>query len=117
MQKIILFFLLPSTTLLTSFSTHEHHTGVKMPVVHASIAADTTYQIIAAPGNTYGYEILIHKKVLIRQLNIPGRSGTAGFKRKADAEKVARLVIKKLSQGMMPPTVDENELKQLNIKM
>jgi len=76
---------------------------------------DTSYRIIQAPGNTYGYEILVKNKVLIRQQNIPGKPGTQGFKRKIDAEKVAQLVIKKLVQGIMPPTIDEKELIDLKI--
>lgn len=77
---------------------------------------DTTYQIISAADNTYGYEILIKNKTLIKQLTIPGRPGTTGFKRKEDAEKVAQLIIRKLSKGIMPPTVDEKELNKLKIK-
>ena len=78
---------------------------------------DTTYEIIPAAANTYGYKILIKNKTLIKQLTIPGRPGTNGFKRKEDATKVARLVIKKLDKGIMPPTVDEKELIKLKIKL
>lgn len=78
---------------------------------------DTTYHIIVAPGNTYGYEILVKNKTLIRQLSVPGKPGTKGFIKKQDAEKVARLVIRKLSKGVMPPTVDEKELNKLKIKL
>jgi hypothetical protein len=76
---------------------------------------DTTYRILPAPENTYGYEVLIENKVFIYQPNIPGKAGIKGFKKKTDAEKVARLVIKKLSQGIMPPTVEEKELIELKI--
>ncbi len=78
---------------------------------------DTSYRIIQAAGNTYGYEILVKNKVLIRQQNIPGKPGTQGFKRKRDAEKVAQFVIKKLAQGIMPPSIDEKELIDLKIKL
>ncbi|HLF45460.1 MAG TPA: DUF4907 domain-containing protein [Chitinophagaceae bacterium] len=76
---------------------------------------DTIFRIIQALENTYGYEILIGNKILIRQLNIPGRTGITGFQNKSDAEKVVRLVIKKLSQGIMPPTIEEKELIELKI--
>ena len=81
------------------------------------INIDTSYRIIQAAGNTYGYEILIKNKVLIRQQNIPGKPGTLGFKRKRDAEKVAELVIKKLAQGIMPPTIDVKEFIDLKIEL
>jgi len=42
--------------------------------------------------------------------------GKKGFQRKADAEKVAKLVIKKIQKGMMPPTVEKKELDSLSIK-
>ena len=77
--------------------------------------ADTSYRIISAPDNSYGYEVLIDRKVLIHQPSVPGRAGRMGFKRKVDAEKVAQLVIRKLSQGIMPPTINENELLKLKI--
>ena len=78
---------------------------------------DTTFRIIPASENTYGYEILIESKILIRQLNIPGRAGTKGFKKRTDAEKVAQLVLRKLSKGLMPPTIDDKELRELKIKL
>jgi hypothetical protein len=78
---------------------------------------DTVYRIIPAPGNTYGYEILVKNKVMIRQLNIPGKPGTKGFSKKHDAQKVAKLVIEKIKQGIMPPTVHSYEMEKLSIKL
>jgi len=76
---------------------------------------DTSYRIITKPDKTYGYEIVVNDKTLIRQYTIPGQQGIQGFKRKKDAGQVARLVIKKLQLGIMPPTINKEELKQLNI--
>ena len=78
--------------------------------------SDTTYKIIPSVDNTYGYEILINGKTLIRQKNIPGLPGLNGFKRKTDAEKTAQLVLKKLSAGIMPPSIDKNELDSMKVK-
>ena len=77
---------------------------------------DTTYRIISSIDNVYGYEILINGKALIRQKNIPGLAGSAGFKRKEDAERAARLVLKKLAAGMMPPSIDKHELDSMKVK-
>jgi hypothetical protein len=76
---------------------------------------DTTYRIITKPDKTYGYEIVVNHKTLIRQYTIPGQQGALGFKRKKDAEQVAVFVIKKMQLGIMPPTINKEELKQLNI--
>ena len=77
--------------------------------------SDTTFNIVASVNHTYGYEIFIRNKIVIRQLTIPCKSGIEGFINKLDAEKVAHLVIKKLSQGIMPPTINRQELTNLKI--
>jgi len=78
--------------------------------------SDTTYKIIPSIANTCGYEILINGKAFIRQKNIPGLPGSTGFKRKKDAEKTAQLVLKKLTAGIMPPSIDKHELDSMNVK-
>lgn len=77
--------------------------------------SDTTYRIIPSLSNTYGYEILIHQKVVIRQQNIPGLPGNNGFVKVEDAKKVAELMLKKLRDGIMPPTIEKKELDSLRI--
>ena len=63
-----------------------------------------TYQIIPTEDNTFGYDILSDNKKLIHQPSRPGLPGNGGFKKKEDAEKVAKLVVYKLSHNIMPPT-------------
>ena len=77
---------------------------------------DTTYHIILSAGNSFGYEIRIQNKVIIRQQSIPGAPGIKGFDKKEDAEKVAALVIIKLQRGIMPPTIEKKELDSLKVK-
>jgi hypothetical protein len=79
-------------------------------------SSEYSVKLVPAPGGTYGYEIYSGKKLVIRQMNIPGRSGVKGFERKSDAIKVANLVISKLSKGIMPPTVEQKELEKLHIQ-
>ena len=73
-------------------------------------------KVIPAESATYGYEIYSNNKLLIRQITIPGYPGNKGFKRKADAEKVARLITQKLSKGIMPPTVEKKEMDRLHVQ-
>lgn len=80
------------------------------------VLQDTVYRIIPGPGKTYGYEILIKDKVLIRQANIPGIAGTLGFVKKKDAGHVAMLMITKMRNGMMPPTETIHEMDSLQVK-
>jgi hypothetical protein len=79
-------------------------------------ASTYSVKIIPAPEKTFGYEIYLGTKLLIRQENIPGVSGIKGFRRKADAEKVAKLVTAKLEKGIMPPTVEKAEMEKLKVQ-
>ncbi|MCL2041712.1 MAG: DUF4907 domain-containing protein [Bacteroidales bacterium] len=53
--------------------------------------------------------------VLIHQPSRPGLSGNAGFATEADAMKVAELVIKKIRNNEMPPTVTIEGLQELEV--
>lgn len=75
-----------------------------------------SYKLIPATvAGTWGYDIYAGKKLLIHQPNVPGRAGNAGFALQEDAAKVAGLVVAKMQQGVMPPSVNEAELSKLNI--
>jgi hypothetical protein len=72
-----------------------------------------TYKLIPEINNTWGYDILVNNHLKIHQPSIPGQPGNEGFKTKEGAEKVAKLVIKKMKKGEMPPSIDEKEMKRL----
>lgn len=74
-----------------------------------------TYRIIEAPGGTYGYDILSDGNLFIHQTNLPGRPGIEGCRTREQAETLAKLVIKKVEAGEMPPTVTAEELTALNL--
>lgn len=86
---------------------------------HASdhAGATLTYRIIDAPNGTFGYAIHSDGELLIQQTNLPGQPGVEGCRTKADAEKLAELVIGKIRKGEMPPTVSNEELKTLGLKL
>jgi hypothetical protein len=63
----------------------------------------------------WGYQIRQNGKLLLDQPNIPGRPGNTGFQSQADAQRVAELVKTKLQAKVFPPTVSEDDLKNLNI--
>jgi hypothetical protein len=74
-----------------------------------------TYNIIPAVNNTFCYDVLADGKIRIHQPSKPGLPGNEGFKTKAAAEKVAKLIITKIKKGEMPPNITLNELKKLNV--
>jgi len=76
---------------------------------------DLTYKVIVAEGGGYGYDIYKDGRKLIHQPNIPGQPGMAGFKKKEDSRRVAELVIKKIKNKEMPPSITTEELRQLKV--
>lgn len=88
-----------------------------VPFPAASQFANTqlTYKIIPAANHTFCYDVLADGKILIHQPSKPSLPGNEGFTTKAAAEKVAQLIITKIKNGEMPPSVTTDELKKLNV--
>jgi len=63
----------------------------------------------------FGYNILIDGALFIHQNSIPSLPGNNGFSSKEKAECVANLVIHKLKNNIMPPSVSKQELDSLKI--
>lgn len=76
-----------------------------------------TYKLITSNGHGYGYDIVVNNAVFVHQPFIPCVPGNRSFKTKADAKKVALLVIEKIRQGMMPPSVTKADLEKLQIDL
>lgn len=76
----------------------------------------TIYQITTTRNeHGWGYQIRQNQKLLLDQPTVPGRPGIQGFQNQEDAQKVAELVVSKLKANIFPPTVSEDDLKNLNI--
>jgi len=67
------------------------------------------------PSSGFGYNILIDGAIFIHQNNIPSIPGNMSFSSKENAEKVANLVLGKLKNNIMPPSVSSNELDSLKV--
>jgi hypothetical protein len=63
----------------------------------------------------WGYDIFLNDVLKIHQPHIPVVQGIQGFKSAYDAELVAKKVIEKLDAGIMPPTLSEQELRELGV--
>ena len=74
-----------------------------------------TYFIIKAEEKTYGYDVYADGNLYIHQNTIPGIGGTKGFVDTTSAGEIARLVIQKINQGELPPTISPEELKRKKI--
>ena len=116
-------YILSCTQAKSPSSSDAPHTDsiVKGSLVqNDTLAAEMTgkqidYFIITVPNNQYGYYIMIDGQMYIEQKTIPAVEGTAGFTSQEDAEKVAKLVVEKIKQGILPPDVTIAELKELGI--
>jgi len=93
----------------------QHKNATKFPAANAYVNAKLTYKIIDAPNNTFCYDVFANGKLMIHQTSIPALPGNEGFKTKADAEKVAQLVITKIKKGEMPPTINIDEMRKLKV--
>ena len=67
-------------------------------------------------SHTWGYEILIDKKVFIHQEYIPALEGEQPFKSKKDALKVGRAVMHKIKNDKSPALSKEEVLTLLDLK-
>jgi protein involved in ribonucleotide reduction len=88
---------------------------VEVVIDKAKTSKTLTFQLIDAPNKTFGYEILVDGKALIRQTSIPAVAGIEGFKTASQAEKVAQLLIEKMKKSDALPAVSPDELRQLGV--
>ncbi|MCH2023524.1 MAG: DUF4907 domain-containing protein [Saprospiraceae bacterium] len=65
--------------------------------------------------NGWGYIILKNEKPFIRQPNIPSIAGNKGFDTEKKAEIVAKFIVFKIQNGIMPPSTNKNELDSLGV--
>ena len=83
----------------------------KNPYANAQIST----KIIPSVNKTFGYEILLYGKTLVRQPGIPSLPGNEGFSTKERAQKVADFVVKKIRKNEMPPTVTIEDLNKMGV--
>lgn len=77
--------------------------------------AEITIMIIPSSNNTFGYDILLYKRPLVHQPNIPGLPGNDGLTTWERAQTVAEFVVKKIRNNEMPPTVTIEDLNTMGV--
>ena len=112
---LILFQCFATTMLFAQAQAQPDSNGAKFPEAGAYANTKLTYKIIDAPNHTFCYDVYADARLLIHQTSIPAMPGNEGFKTKAGAEKVAKLVIDKIKKGEMPPTISVEEMKRLKV--
>jgi hypothetical protein len=72
--------------------------------------------IKSKPGAAgFGYDIYRNDAVYIHQPNIPAVPGNNGFSTVEDARKTASLMIYKIENNIMPPSISTQELDSLGV--
>jgi len=112
---IILSIILLVGCLFLWFHLQREQSNYAPEVVNPYRDAEIKAVIIPVANNTFGYDIYVYGSVLVHQPSRPGLPGNAGFATEADAMKVAELVIKKIRNNEMPPTVTIEELRGLGV--
>lgn len=74
---------------------------------------DYSWILIEHADGTFGYEVMKSGNLIVSQPHIPGEGGTTGFARREQAGAAAELVISKLEQDILPPSISEKELKKI----
>lgn len=110
---ILLFFLSLQPAAQPASSPYSEPSGQTPSVADQPL----TYKLIETNGKGFGYDIYVNKALYIHQPVIPGVPGNHGFKTRAEAKKVALLVISKIKKGINPPAVTVSELKKLGIDL
>ncbi len=85
------------------------------PETNPYASADLTVEIIPAPNDTYGYNILMDGRIIVHQPNVPARPGVEGFRTVEAAQLVGEFVLQKISENIFPPGVSVSELDSLGV--
>jgi hypothetical protein len=118
MKKILLIMVISAISIIAKAQTQEPYKQPSREVIKGSTTYKYTFKIIDGQNHTYGYDIYRDAEAspYIHQPNIPGAQGNDGFKTKMDAQKTAKMVVTKLYNGEIPPTVTAEDLKKINVQ-
>lgn len=98
-----LLFILLVLAILTGWTIYQRQDHYKV-------------QVFATQGG-WGYSILNNGKPFIYQPTIPGQPGIVGFASEAEAQRVGERVVEKIEQDKALPTLTNDELRQLGVKI
>lgn len=105
-------------------SVEQRETAIDKPAENKDLTAGKTtkttlsnysYVTIYSDSIGWGYDIMEGSVRRIHQPHIPAVQGNQGFKSSADAAKVAEKIIEKLDNGIMPPTISVDEMRDLGV--
>lgn len=113
--KIVVLIFCINTIILDAQTNIKNQTEQKnnQKAENTTLSKNYKYEIIINKDKTFGYKIIADGKPMINQESMPAVPGNKGFPRKIDAERMANLVIFKLKNNIMPPTVSVAEVDSI----
>ena len=118
-NKIRLFFLILPLLLFCSCNQHSPSNEITEGTVVSKKNFNAKIELKTYPNNNtlsgFGYDIFINDSLYVHQPHIPAIQGEKGFASKLDAEKIGNLVIIKIRNGVIPPSITINDLDSLSI--
>ena len=69
----------------------------------------------ANPEGGFGYDVYVHHSIYVHQPSIPAINGNRSFSSAADAKKTGDLVVYKIKNNIMPPSLTVAELDSIGV--
>ena len=92
--------------------------GLAALTVYKFYRGQSQYQVrVFVTPTGWGYDILNNEKLFIHQPTIPGQSGIVGFASQEQAHRVGKWVATRLQETKALPTLTNDELRQLGVKI
>ena len=93
-------------------------TGSPKNQVSIKEVSGSTPSLVVSYSDEYkgwGYDIYVDNKLFVHQPYIPAVTGLQGFKSESDAKKTGELILYKIKNQVIPPSISIHELDSLGI--
>jgi hypothetical protein len=114
-QSSIVAVMAMASLLLAILGCHPADPEEPPPENNPYASADLAVEIIPAPNDTYGYNILMDGRIIVHQPSVPARPGVEGFRTVEAAQLVGEFVLQKIRHNSFPPSVSVSELDSLGV--
>jgi hypothetical protein len=82
-------------------------------LIEKSVLPAIEVTLFPSEYNGFGYDVSVNGKLFVHQPNIPAMAGNRGFPTEQSAQRVASLVIQKIKDNQIPPTLTLAEVRAL----
>lgn len=106
-----------NTTKDTAATATSSSPGEKVQPNDSSSAQTVNIDVrVFQSGDGWGYDIYMNEKMYVHQPHIPAVSGNHAFRSENDARKAGELMVYKIRNNVMPPSITIEELDSIGIQ-